>query len=80
MPGCTNRVYKNSNTIINISCNNDNVIITILGDIENPGGIVITVYSGIFRDIQQYSVIFRNIERYQDILRHIQALSRHMKP
>ena len=52
MPGRTNRVYKNSNTITNISCNNDNVIITILGDIENPGGIVITVYSGIFRDIQ----------------------------
>ena len=80
VPGCTNRVYKSSNTIINISCNNDNVIITISGDIENPGGIVITVYLGIFRDIQQYSTIFRNIERYQDILRRLQALSRHMKP
>ena len=45
------------------SYNNNNVIITILPHIENPG-IVTTLYSGIFRDIQQYSVIFRDIKTY----------------
>ena len=36
-------------------------IITILWHIENPS-IFTTVYSGIFRDIQQYSVMFRHAE------------------
>ena len=58
MPGCTNQEDKNSN---NISYNN--VIITILQHIENHGR-VRTVYSDIFRVIQQYSVMFRHMEAY----------------
>ena len=42
----------------------------IMRHIENPG-IVRTVYSGIFRDIQAYSWTY---------LRHIQALLRSMEP
>ena len=39
------------------------LIITILHHIENPG-IVKTVYSGIFRDIQQYSAMLKHIEEH----------------
>ena len=59
MHGCTNQEDKNSN---NISYNN-NVIITILQHIENHGR-VRTVYSDIFRAIQQYSVMFRHMEAH----------------
>ena len=38
--------------------------------------IVRTVYSGIFRDIQQYSVMFRHIVGHEGILRHIRSLLR----
>ena len=51
---------RNSNH--NISYN-DNVIITILHHIENSG-IVRTVYSGIFRHIQQYSAMLGKVEGY----------------
>ena len=66
MPRCTNRANRNSN-YNNISHNND-AIVTLSRYIENPG-IVWTVYSGIFRDIQQYSGI---IEAYGAIIRHVQ--------
>ena len=45
-----------------ISYNND-VIITLLQHIVNPG-IVRTIYSGMFRDIQQVLTMFRYIEGY----------------
>ena len=38
-------------------------IITMSRHIENPG-IVRTVYSGIFRDMQQYSAMLRHIEEH----------------
>ena len=64
---------KNSNIYNNINYKNNNVIITISLQIENPG-IVRTVYSGIiFGDIQQYFVMFRYIEGHLGILRDIQG-------
>ena len=59
--------------------NNNNVIVTISRHIENPS-IVRTVYSGIFREIEQYSAIFSGIEEHQGILRHIKTLLRRMEP
>ena len=55
------------------------IMLIISQHIENPG-LVRTVYSGIFRDIQQCSAILRLIEGHLWILRHIQALLKHMEP
>ena len=47
----------------NISCNNNNVIITISGHIEKHDTIK-TVYSGIFRHNQGYLAIFSHVQTY----------------
>ena len=52
---------------------------TITLHIKNPD-IVTTIYSGIFRDIQQYSAMFIHIEEHQSILKHIQVLLTHREP
>ena len=43
-----------------------------MGHIDNSG-IVRTIYSCIFRHIQEYSAMSRRIKGHEDILRHIQA-------
>ena len=50
-----------------------------VGHIENSS-IVRTIYSGIFRGIQQHSTTFRNIKGHQGIVRHIQSLLRYIEP
>ena len=47
----------------NISCNNNNVIITISGHIEKHDTIK-TVYSGIFMHNQGYLAIFSHVQTY----------------
>ena len=48
---------------VTIIINNNNVIITILWHIENPG-IVRTVYSGIFRHTEGHSAIFSHVQLF----------------
>ena len=47
--------------------------------IENSG-IVRTVYSRIFRDIQGHSAIFSQVQTYLGTLKYIEALLRHIEP
>ena len=54
-------------------------ISTMISHIEYPG-IIRTVFSGIFSNIQHYSAMFRHIEEYYSILMYIQALLRHIQP
>ena len=64
MPGFINHAGKNSNIItLNISYNNNNIIMTTVRHIENPG-IVITVYLNIFRHIEGHSAIFSHVKAY----------------
>ena len=46
--------------------------------IENSG-IVRTVYSGIFRDIQQDLAIFRHTEAYSGIIEAYEVIIRHFR-
>ena len=65
---------KQTRILINISYNNDNVIIIISQYIENPG-IVRTVDSGIFRHIQGHSAIFIHGQAYWELLSHVKSQS-----
>ena len=72
------RADKNSN---NIRYNNNNIIMTILWYIENPG-IVRLVYSGIFRHIQGLiqvcSCILKDIKAYSGVVEAYGAIIRHI--
>ena len=58
---CFYMVYSNDSLVI--SYINNNVVITISWHVEKPG-IVRTVYSGIFRHIQEHSAIFSYVTHY----------------
>ena len=65
---CTNRANKNSNIKTFVT------IISISRHIENPD-IARTVYSGIFRHIEERLAIFSYVQASLETLKHIQAYS-----